>query len=63
MLPQAKRLNDVKEYYFSTKLREVRSLIDQGKPIINLGIGSPDLAPPASVMDALRNADINGYQN
>ena len=63
MLPQAKRLNDVKEYYFSTKLREVRSLIDQGKPIINLGIGSPDLAPPASVMDALRNADIHGYQS
>lgn len=63
MLPQAKRLNDVKEYYFSTKLREVRSLIDQGKPIINLGIGSPDLSPPASVMDALRNADIHGYQS
>jgi LL-diaminopimelate aminotransferase len=63
MLPQAKRLNDVKEYYFSTKLREVRSLIDQGKPIINLGIGSPDLAPPATVMDALKNADIHGYQS
>ena len=43
MLPEAKRLNDVKEYYFSIKLREVRSLIDQGKPIINLGIGSPEL--------------------
>ena len=41
MLPQAKRLNDVKEYYFSTKLREVRSLIDQGKPIINLDEGQP----------------------
>lgn len=63
MLPQAKRLNDVKEYYFSTKLREVRSLIDQGKPIINLGIGSPDLAPPATVMDALKNADVHGYQS
>lgn len=63
MLPQAKRLDDVKEYYFSTKLREVRSLIDQGKPIINLGIGSPDLAPPATVMDALKNADIHGYQS
>lgn len=63
MLPQAKRLNDVKEYYFSTKLREVRSLIDQGKPIINLGIGSPDLAPPATVMNALKNADIHGYQS
>ncbi len=63
MLPQAKRLHDVKEYYFSIKLREVRSLIDQGKPIINLGIGSPDLAPPATVMDALKNADVHGYQS
>jgi len=63
MLPKANRLNDVKEYYFSTKLREVRSLIDQGKPIINLGIGSPDLAPPESVLDALKNADTHGYQS
>jgi len=63
MLPQAKRLNDVKEYYFSIKLKEVRSLIDQGKPIINLGIGSPDLAPPVTVMDALKNADTHGYQS
>ena len=63
MLAQAKRLNDVKEYYFSIKLREVRSLIDQGKPIINLGIGSPDLDPPQSVMDALKNADVHGYQS
>jgi len=63
MLPQAKRLNDVKEYYFSIKLKEVRSLIEQGKPIINLGIGSPDLAPPITVMDALKNADTHGYQS
>ena len=63
MLPIAKRLNDVKEYYFSIKLREVRSLIAQGKPIINLGIGSPDLAPPETVTRALKNADIHGYQS
>ncbi len=63
MLPTAKRLNDVKEYYFSIKLREVRSLIDQGKPIINLGIGSPDLSPPESVTNALKNADTHGYQS
>ena len=63
MLPIAKRLNDVKEYYFSIKLREVRSLISQGKPIINLGIGSPDLAPPETVTKALKNADVHGYQS
>ena len=63
MLSKAKRLNDVKEYYFSIKLKEVRTLIDQGKPIINLGIGSPDLSPPESVISALRNADTHGYQS
>lgn len=63
MLAKAKRLNDVKEYYFSIKLREVRALIEQGKPIINLGIGSPDLSPPDSVIHALKNADTHGYQS
>lgn len=63
MISRAHRLNDVKEYYFSIKLREVRSLINEGKPIINLGIGSPDLAPPESVTSALKNADVHGYQS
>ncbi|WKK66094.1 pyridoxal phosphate-dependent aminotransferase [Lutimonas zeaxanthinifaciens] len=63
MISVANRLNDVKEYYFSIKLKEVRSLIEQGKPIINLGIGSPDLSPPESVTRALYDADIHGYQS
>tara|TARA_B110000238_G_scaffold100027_1_gene108930 strand:+ start:13248 stop:14387 length:1140 start_codon:yes stop_codon:yes gene_type:complete len=52
----AKRLNTVKEYYFSKKLREVRELLAAGKPIINMGIGSPDLQPPSSVLDAIQNS-------
>ncbi len=52
----ADRLIHIKEYYFSKKLREVRSLAAQGKPIINLGIGSPDLGPPKSVISALQNS-------
>ncbi|WP_430410051.1 pyridoxal phosphate-dependent aminotransferase [Kordia sp.] len=52
MIP-AKRIHTVEEYYFSKKLREVRGLIAAGKPIINLGIGSPDLQPPTVVVDAL----------
>jgi len=63
MIPVANRLNDVQEYYFSIKLREVRSLMAQGKPIINLGIGSPDLQPPQQVLDALTNANVHGYQS
>ncbi|MCB7482550.1 pyridoxal phosphate-dependent aminotransferase [Christiangramia sediminis] len=52
----AKRLDTVQEYYFSKKLREVAELRAQGKPIINLGIGSPDLAPPPQVVEALNKA-------
>jgi len=49
----ATRLNTVQEYYFSRKLREVRGLMAAGKPIINMGIGSPDLAPDPKVTQAL----------
>lgn len=56
MIPKANRLKDVKEYYFSKKLREVAALRNAGKPIINLAIGSPDLNPPLSVVEAIKNA-------
>ena len=49
----AKRLESVKEYYFSMKLREVATLIQAGKPVLNMGIGSPDLPPHPSVVQAL----------
>ena len=50
----ARRLDRVQEYYFSKKLREVRAMIASGKPVINMGIGSPDLPPPQEVVDALQ---------
>ena len=53
MIGPADRLQTVKEYYFSKKLREVAILKAHGKPIINLGIGSPDLEPPYKVVKAL----------
>ena len=56
MIQTAKRLNSVQEYYFSRKLKEVRQLISEGKPIINMGIGSPDLAPDKSVIEAIQKA-------
>ncbi|KAB8156029.1 aminotransferase class I/II-fold pyridoxal phosphate-dependent enzyme [Kordia sp. TARA_039_SRF] len=55
MIP-AKRIHTVEEYYFSRKLREVRGLVNAGKNIINLGIGSPDLQPPSVVVDALEES-------
>ncbi len=56
MIEFAQRLHSVKEYYFSTKLKEVRQLIKNGKPIINMGIGSPDLNPPKAVLNALNES-------
>jgi len=56
MITTANRLASVQEYYFSRKLREVRQMISEGKPVINMGIGSPDLAPDASVIDAMNKA-------
>jgi len=56
MIQKADRLNNVKEYYFSSKLREVSNLVKQGNPVINMAIGSPDLQPPANVIDAIKKA-------
>ncbi|NNE30863.1 MAG: aminotransferase class I/II-fold pyridoxal phosphate-dependent enzyme [Winogradskyella sp.] len=67
MIQVADRLKQVEEYYFSRKLREVAFLKSQGKPIINLGVGSPDLAPPfkASMLlrDSLEDEGANKYQS
>ncbi len=52
----ANRLHSVEEYYFSKKLKEVNALKAAGKPIVNLGIGSPDLKPSSQVIDALTKA-------
>jgi len=56
MIQKAERLNDVKEYYFSKKLREVAALKNEGKPVINIAIGSPDLDPSAKVIEAIQKA-------
>lgn len=53
MTTTAHRLESVQEYYFSRKLREVAALVKAGHPVINMGIGSPDLAPPPAVAEAL----------
>lgn len=64
MIQPAKRLDTVQEYYFSIKLREVRNLVAAGKPIINMGIGSPDLQPPAKVIEAIQSSltDANAHK-
>jgi len=62
----AKRMEGVSEYYFSQKLREIDSLNKEGKNIINLGIGSPDLPPHPDVIRTLQEEaakpGVHGYQ-
>ena len=63
----AKRLEGIGEYYFSQKLREIDELNKQGKNIINLGIGSPDLPPHPDVIKTLQEEsakpNVHAYQN
>ena len=56
MIKGAKRLLTVEEYYFSKKLREVNLLKINGKPIINLGVGNPDLLPPDAVINSITDS-------
>lgn len=49
----AQRVNEIKEYYFSKKLREVAELNAKGFDIISLGIGGPDRSPSAEVIATL----------
>ena len=56
MIERASRINHIEEYYFSKKLNEVFSLEKQGKPIINMGIGSPDIPPDRQVINALKKS-------
>ncbi|HVK97629.1 MAG TPA: aminotransferase class I/II-fold pyridoxal phosphate-dependent enzyme [Flavisolibacter sp.] len=63
----ANRLNGIGEYYFSQKLREIEQLNKTGRPVINLGIGSPDLPPHESVIKVLHEesskGNVHAYQN
>ncbi len=63
----AHKLDFIKEYYFSRKLREVRNMIANGIPVLNLGIGNPDMAPSQETIEALRVSAENhlnhGYQS
>lgn len=53
MIEVSSRLDGIGEYYFATKLREIDALNKAGYQVINLGIGSPDLPPHPSVVEAL----------
>lgn len=66
MITPATRISSVQEYYFSRKLKEVAQLNSEGKDIISLAIGSPDLPPSTKTIETLcreaQNPAAHGYQ-
>ncbi len=67
IIQPANRISEVKEYYFSKKLREIDEMRQQGIDVINLGIGNPDRSPSEVVLEELNAASANegnhGYQS
>lgn len=62
----SQRLEQIHEYYFSQKLRQIEELNKTGAPVINLGIGSPDLPPHPTVIKTLQEEslkpNVHAYQ-
>mgnify|MGYP002593129035 FL=1 len=62
----SQRVENIKEYYFSTKLKEVAAMKAAGHDVISLGIGGPDQPPHKDVIDtmtaALQQPGNHGYQ-
>ncbi|MFZ4455236.1 MAG: pyridoxal phosphate-dependent aminotransferase [Bacteroidales bacterium] len=62
----ANRLDNVNEYYFSRKLKEIAEMNAQGKNVISLGVGSPDLPPSSATIETLaqkaHKPEAHGYQ-
>lgn len=66
MIQPAQRLSSVQEYYFSRKQKEVAALNAEGKDIISLAIGSPDMPPSEATIERLcevaHEPTAHGYQ-
>ncbi|MDE6765136.1 MAG: hypothetical protein K2J52_02370 [Duncaniella sp.] len=60
------RVQNIKEYYFSTKLKEIAAMKAAGADIVSLGIGGPDLPPHDVVIEtmsaAIHDPSNHGYQ-
>lgn len=67
IIQPAHRTRSVNEYYFSKKLQEIDEMNRQGEKVINLGIGSPDMAPHQEVIRSLvceaENPGNHAYQS
>ncbi len=67
MIQAAHRTQQVSEYYFSQKLQQIDEMNRRGEQVINLGIGNPDMLPPADALELLSQKvlepGIHGYQS
>ncbi len=67
IIQPSQRVKEVKEYYLSRKLEEIRKMNASGANVINLGIGSPDMSPSEDTITTLSmsasNPDHHGYQS
>ncbi|HOU25037.1 MAG TPA: LL-diaminopimelate aminotransferase [Anaerolineae bacterium] len=61
----AKRVTDLPAYAFAVAGKQLEEMRARGVDVIDLGIGSPDLPPPAPIIEALyhsaQRADSHGY--
>jgi len=66
IISPANRVSEIQEYYFSGKLQQIADMNKKGADVINLGIGSPDLAPASTVIESLYSSSLqethHGYQ-
>ncbi len=66
LIEPSTRIEGLEEYYFSTKLKQIREMNLTGETVINLGIGSPDQAPAEEAIEELsvqaRDKNSHGYQ-
>ena len=66
MITPAARVSSVQEYYFSRKLKEVAQMNAEGKDVISLAIGSPDMPPSPKTIETLcreaQSPTAHGYQ-
>jgi len=67
LIQPADRISIVEEYYFSKKLKQIAAMKEDGKDVLNLGIGNPDNPPSEETIEALiaqsRKVDSHGYQS
>jgi len=56
MISIAKRMNNIPPYIFAAVSKTIAAKQAEGMDVINLGIGSPDLAPTQFIIDALKEA-------